>query len=251
MVIVVVIVIGLIVGSFLNVVINRLYTKEPIIWSRSHCANCKRELKVLDLIPLVSFFYLQGKCRYCKQKLSWQYPLVELITAITFVLLFISHRSQITDHGFWFQLVTACVLIVIAVYDYKHYLILDKIVFPGIVLALIYQLIFAYNIVWSLLGAVIVAGFFGLQYLISAGRWIGLGDVKLGILLGLIFGKLSLGFLMASYILGAIIGLGLIVFSGKNLKSHLPFGTILSISAIIFMLYGNKLVSWYLGLLGL
>jgi leader peptidase (prepilin peptidase)/N-methyltransferase len=243
MVIVIVIVLGLITGSFLNVVIFRLNTGKSFLFGRSFCLNCKKELKSRDLIPILSFLYLKGRCRYCKIKLSWQYPIVELATALSFAAAY-SYKLSATSYIF------ICIFIVIAVYDFKHYLILDKVVLPASLLALFFQ-IWQGNFLWPLLGALIVAGFFAVQYLASKGKWIGFGDVKLGILLGLIFAQNSLWFLLLAYFVGALIGIFLILFAGKQLKSRIPFGTILGFSAIIFILYGEFFISWYLSLLGL
>ncbi|MBI4363473.1 MAG: prepilin peptidase [Candidatus Doudnabacteria bacterium] len=269
MVIVIVIVLGLITGSFLNVVIFRLHSGKSFLFrrrafssgrnsdrasaselARSQCLTCGRQLQALDLIPLLSFLFLRGKCRYCGKKISWQYPIVELATAITFGLLVQNFQFSIFNFQFWFQAIIASFLIVIAVYDYKHYLILDKVILPASLTALIYQ-IWQGNLAWALLGALIIAGFFSLQYFASKGRWIGFGDVKLGIFLGLIFAQNALGFLVFAYVVGAVVALLLMAFGGKGLKSRVPFGTILGFSAIIFLLWGDRLVQWYLRLLGI
>ncbi|MBI4363243.1 MAG: prepilin peptidase [Candidatus Doudnabacteria bacterium] len=250
MVIVIVIVIGLVVGSFLNVVIHRLHTGGDILSDRSKCTQCGKVLAVLDLIPVISFVWLKGKCRYCQSKLSWQYPIVELTTALSFVLLALNYGLRITDYGFWVHAIFACFLIVIAVYDFKHYLILDKVVFPAAILALVYQTV-QNNLLWAVLGALIISGFFAFQYFISKGKWIGFGDVKLGIFLGLLFAESALWFLIFAYLVGALVALLLMAFAGKGLRSRVPFGTILGFSAIIFMLYGEAFVRWYYNLLGL
>lgn len=263
------IIFGLIVGSFLNVVIFRLHSGKSFLFRRrafnsgrnsdrastselprSQCLSCGKQLQALDLIPVLSFIYLRGKCRYCKAKLSWQYPIVELATAIIFALIISKFQFIFSNFQLWFQLVFACLFIVIAVYDFKHYLILDKIVFPFAVMTLIYQILLN-NIWWALLGVVIISGFFAFQYLVSRGQWIGLGDVKFGIVLGLIFAQNSLWFLIFSYVLGAVISLVLLAFVKQKLKSKVPFGTILGTSAIIFILWGDYLVKWYLGLIGI
>jgi leader peptidase (prepilin peptidase)/N-methyltransferase len=135
---------GLCVGSFLNVVINRLETSQSIFLTRSHCPQCKAILKWFDLIPVFSFLWLRGRCRYCGQKISWQYPLVELVTGILFVLvvylespnLFVgfpqqAEASNLLVTGYW--LLVICFLIIIFVYDLKYYLIPDKIIYPVII----------------------------------------------------------------------------------------------------------------------
>lgn len=244
-------ILGLIVGSFLNALIHRLHSGQSIVYDRSRCVHCKHLLSVWDLVPLFSFVLLRGKCRYCGKKISWQYPIVELATALIFILLAKNFEFQIADSEFWFQLVFACFLIVIAVYDLKHYLILDKVLVPASILASIYA-VYKGEFWAGLIGVIIISGFFGLQYLASKGRWIGLGDVKLGIFLGLIFGVgQSLMLLLIAYCTGALVGIILIMKGQRQMSSQLPFGTFLAISAIIMLIYGPSLLAWYIRLLGL
>lgn len=257
--IVLIFIFGLIIGSFLNAVIYRLYVKESFLFTRSHCPHCNHELAAKDLVPLFSFLALQGKCRYCHKPISWQYPLVELLTAILFVAAYNLHP---TPYTLAFQLVFISFLIVIAVFDYKHYLILDKVVFPALTLAVIWNIYLDLTTHYSLatthshfvsglIGALVVSGFFALQYYISRGRWIGFGDVKLGLFLGSLFGvKSSIVMLFMAYALGAVVGLILIALDRKTLGSKLPFGVFLSISAIIMLLYGMHLTDWYFRLIG-
>jgi leader peptidase (prepilin peptidase)/N-methyltransferase len=248
--IITVFILGLIVGSFLNAVIFRLATNESFATGRSHCPHCHHVLSALDLIPVLSFFILGGKCRYCGGKISWQYPLVELTTAVIFALLASNYGLQVMDHKFLFEAVLACFFIVIAVYDYKHYLILDKVVFPSLVLVIIWNMVTG-NFFNGLFGGVVVSGFFAAQYFISKGRWIGFGDVKLGLVLGNLFGLPgSLVLLMLAYFSGALVGIFLLITKRKHLTSHLPFGVFLSLSAIIMMLYGSELTKWYLNIIG-
>jgi prepilin signal peptidase PulO-like enzyme (type II secretory pathway) len=242
---------GLIVGSFLNAAIHRLHSGQSIIKDRSRCPHCGHLLGFIDLIPVISFFYLGGRCAYCHKKISWQYPAIEIITAITFVLLAFNYGLRVTDYGFWLQMVFICLLIVIGVFDFKHFLILDKLVFPALVIAVVASVLRG-TLVDSLVGSLLVSIFFAIQYFVSKGRWIGFGDVKFGLFLGALLGvKAGLAMLLLAYILGSITGLGLIAFGRKSLGSKLPFGSFLSVSAIITMLYGDLLVEWYLNLIGI
>ena len=176
---------GLIVGSFLNCVIYRLEIGKSALKGRSFCPHCQHQLKWQDLIPIFSFLILRGKCRYCKKPIFWQYPLVELITGILFLLFFIFHFS-------FFIFIISSFLIIIFVYDLKHYIIPDKIIYPAIVIAFLYQLfnhwsliINHLNFIYSALGA---SFFFLLIVLASRGKGMGIGDIKLGFLMGLILG---------------------------------------------------------------
>lgn len=245
---------GLVIGSFLNALIYRLYHGYSMR-GFSFCPHCRHQLGPLDLIPVVSFVYLKARCRYCKKKISWQYPLVELTTAIVFTLLasqlFILDPSQ----SFWPQIIgqglclaVASLLIAIFVFDWKYYLIPDGFVVAGAVAALLYRIFSpGQSFVDGLLGAVILAGFFGGLYLVSHGRWIGLGDAKLGIFLGLFLGwKMSLVMLMLAYVSGALVGVSLILMRKKTLQGILPFGTFLTFAALIALIWGDQILKWYL-----
>ena len=242
-------ILGLLVGSFLNVVIFRLHSHEAFLFGRSHCNTCKRELGVWDLIPLFSYLFLRGKCRYCQAHISWQYPMVELLTAFVFVLL--GAKFGVVNLEFLIGVIFACVMIVIAVYDFKHYLILDVVIFPALALSVFINLISG-SFVDGILGSILVSGFFLIQYLISKGSWIGFGDVKLGLLLGSLFGwKMSIILLLVSYMTGALVGTFLLILNKKKMSSKLPFGTFLGLSAIIILIYGDQILSWYRNLIGL
>lgn len=283
--------IGLSVGSFLNCLIYRLKEKELLnnkttkplnrlrgffgmtIKERSYCPKCKNKLGVLDLIPVFSFIFLGGKCRYCHQKISWQYPIVELLTGVIFTVaayqIFSLDFTEILDFRFqifevgrlfllfrnWFFI---SVLLFIFIYDLKYYLIPDKIILPAIIITLVFNTILQYcsvlkyspslNLNWLfystnpnflnfLFAAVIGGGFFLVQFLISKGRWIGGGDIRLGVLMGLMLGwPATLFALFLAYIIGAIIGIGLIVTGKKSWQSQIPFGPFLAGATIITLL---------------
>ncbi len=238
---------GLIIGSFLNVVINRLHLEKSLD-GRSYCPNCKATLEAQDLVPVLSFVFLQGKCRHCGKSISWQYPAVELATTISFLLLATRYELSLS-------LVLACALaafyVVIATYDLKHFLILDKVVYPGIAVAAVFAIVQG-HIISGLIGAAIISGFFYFQYYISKGRWIGFGDVKLGIMLGLAAGfPIAILLMFAAYMLGAITGVIMIALGKKQLGSQLPFGTFLAIAAVFTLLYGQAVMNWYSKLIGL
>ncbi len=258
---------GLIVGSFLNALIYRLNSGDSILEKSSKCPNCGHGLAWVDLIPVVSFFILKGKCRYCGKKISWQYPLVELATAIAFVLIYASNvipakagiqfwiagsAPRMTNYmELFFQFVFVSFLIVIFVYDLKHYLILDKVVFPAAAIALIYQG-YQGNLKNAFLEALFLAGFFAILYFVSRGRWIGFGDVKLGIFLGfLVPWPQTLVLFFSAYFIGALVSLVLIFLKTKKFSDQVPFGTFLTIAAFLAMLWGEQLIDWYFGLIGI
>lgn len=226
---------------------------------RSYCVKCGHTLGARDLVPLLSFIFLRGHCRFCKNKISWQYPLVELATGILFVL--IAYQSGVLVNGHWLLAIShwlgilrgwifVSFLIIIFVYDLRYYLIIDKVTIPAMVAAIILNLIM--GVLWwqLLLGAVVGGGFFWLQYVVSRRRWIGGGDIRLGILMGLMLGWP--GILLAlflAYVIGGAVGLILIISKIKTLKSAVPFGTFLSVATAITLLYGEKIIIWYLELI--
>jgi len=260
---------GLIVGSFLNCVIYRLEQDESFLKGRSYCPHCKHVLSWKDLIPIVSFFTLRGKCRYCQKKISRQYPLVELATGILFILVF-NFQLQATNYlvlvnfldffGFLILLLVSCLLLLIFVFDLKHYLIPDQLSYAAIISAAIYQLVrianFGFRIenlkmllpfFYSALGA---AAFFLFLVLVSKGKWMGEGDIKLAFFMGLFLGwPAILAALFLAFFGGAIIGLGLIVWKKKSLKSEIPFGPFLIAGTFISLFWGEQIIGFYLNLL--
>lgn len=257
---------GLIVGSFLNSVIYRLslpnFSWEKIIGlkERSYCPNCKHVLEWQDLIPILSFFDLNGKCRYCKKPISFQYPLVEIATALLFLLIFNSQfliSKQFLIFNFLnliYYWIIASFLIVIFVYDLKHYIIPDEIVYSAIAIALIFNFQFLISNQSSIfksaiLSAVGASAFFLIIFLLSKGKWLGFGDVKLAFFMGLFLSFPSIIVaLFFSYLIGAIIGLGLIFSGKKGLKSEVPFGPFLVTGTFVALFFGEKIIHWYLDL---
>jgi leader peptidase (prepilin peptidase)/N-methyltransferase len=247
-------ILGLAVGSFLNCVIYRLEKNESFLIGRSYCPKCKHQLGWQDLIPLLSFLELGGKCRYCKQKISWQYPLVELATGILFVSVFHIAFPNLLLSIYYFLI--SSLLIVIFTYDLKYYIIPDEIIYPAIVITFLYNIFYScfmlhssysiLNILCSGLGA---SAFFLAIFLISKGKWLGFGDVKLAFFMGLFLGfpNILVAFFI-SFLIGAIIGLGLIFCGKKSLKSEVPFGPFLVTGTFLALFLGNQIINWYFNL---
>ena len=236
---------GLAVGSFLNCVIYRLALPR----GRSFCPHCKHILSWQDLIPVLSFLILRGKCRYCQKKISWQYPLVELATGLLFVLIF-WHLGFGFDLAFGFWILISCFLIIIFVYDLKHFIIPDKIIYPAIGVVFIYNVLRdPTSLMRSGLAAILAAGFFLSIVLVSRGRWMGLGDVKLAFLMGLFlsFPNILIALFFA-FLIGAIIGVGLILAKRKTLRSEVPFGPFLVTGTFFALFWGERIAQWYLDL---
>lgn len=199
----------------------------------------------LDLVPVFSFLLLGGKCRYCKAKISPQYPLVEIGTGILFLLII---NFQVSSINSVFLFYVASSLIVIFVYDLRHYIIPDKVLFPAIVVTFLYRFIDNWKLIIDNYGpAVLLAsGFFLLIYLISKGRGMGFGDVKLAILMGLLLGFPNiLVALLLSFWLGAIVGLAAMALQKKGLKSELPFAPLLIAGTFLALFWGQPIIAWY------
>lgn len=243
---------GVCVGSFLNCVIYRLEEKKKIT-GRSFCPSCKHKLRWQDLVPVFSFLFLRGKCRYCRKKISWQYPVVEIATGLVFLLIFSAQGGPARGWNFLglaFLFYIAGSLIIIFVYDLKHYEIPDKVLFPAIIVTLVFQAI-AGNlpIIDYLLAVLVSAGFFFLIFWFSKGKWLGFGDVKLAVLMGFLLGFTNvLVALFVAFFLGAIIGIILMVLQKRGLKSEIPFGPFLVLGTFLAMLAGSQIIQWYLNI---
>lgn len=241
---------GLIIGSFLNVVIFRLKKGEQFLKGRSKCLACGASLGVWDLIPLFSFVFLQGRCRYCKAKISWQYPLVELATGLVFLIGFIHYYGGAVLRppflNYLAYLVFSCFLIIIFVYDARYYLILDKVSLSALVVAFVFNYFLGKPWQNLLLASVLVAGFFLLQFVLSKGLWIGGGDIRLGLVIGAMLGwPRAVTALIMSYVLGAIIGIFLVAFRQKAWKSQLPLGAFLAFASWAVYLWGGKIIDYW------
>lgn len=254
-----VLIFGSAVGSFLNVVTLRL-PFERSLKGRSACPNCHKQLSFWQLWPVVSFVLLSGKCANCGKKISWRYPVVEIICGLIFLFLWMHINPQ--DPVDFLFLVQAWVLaafaIAVFIIDFEHFLILDSLVFPvlGFFLAinLILDLaVFGAGFTHSLNGALgALAGFipFYLIWRFSEGRLMGFGDAKLMLALGAAVGWPGVVVLFLSAVfLGSVVGLALLILGRKTLKSALPFGCFLSIGGLLALLYGKEIIHWYLSLL--
>lgn len=220
---------GLLVGSFINVLIDRIPRNESIL-GRSYCENCKTTLRWQDLIPVLSFIYLRARCRHCHFPLSYQYPFVEILTGIMFAFIYLHLASaQIFNFQLIYYLFIVSSLIVIFFADIKHGIIPDKIILPAILVTFVWLVIEKQLLIGEhLLAAFGSLLFFILIFVMTRGRGMGFGDVKFSFLFGLILGLQ--GAILALYIAfltGGIIGFILILWKKKNLKSTISFGPFL------------------------
>ncbi|MFA4999940.1 MAG: prepilin peptidase [Patescibacteria group bacterium] len=241
---------GLIIGSFLNCLLWRLHENETIA-GRSYCPKCRQAIAWYDNIPVLSFIALGGRCRHCRKKISWQYPLVELITAFLFLL---SFRSVFNQPQFSLLLardwILISTLIIIFVYDFRWQLVPMNLVWP--LTAVIFILNFLLGVSWIslLIFAASGAAFFLIQYFLTKKRGIGEGDIWLGLFLGAAYpsaGQLLL-ILILAYGVGALSALILLAGRKKGWKSRIALGPFLALGAIIALIWGERLITWYLGL---
>ena len=241
---------GLIIGSFLNSVIYRLEVGWSIARERSRCPKCGHILAWYELVPLLSFAVQRGRCRACGERVSWQYPVVELAAAVLFALGYISlpayGRASFELAYLFFVLAS---LLVLFVFDLKYYIIPNKVLYPLIVVALFHIFIGSpiFLPTHPFLSALSSAGFFLSIFILSRGEWIGFGDVKFGVFMGLFLGFPN--FLVAlffSYVLGALIGGILLLYQRKTFKSQIPFGPFLIAGTLIAYFRGSEIMQWYL-----
>lgn len=244
---------GTIVGSFISMLNYRIRRSvKGIFFGRSFCPHCKVKLNFFDLVPLLSYIFLRGKCRSCNKKISIEYFLTELVTGFLFAILFLSFNFlNGTDPlitSFW--LTVSIFLMAIFFYDLKYQEIPLKLSIPVIVLgALGSYFILKTPIESIIIGGLIGKLFFYLQYIISKGKWVGLGDSDIGLAMGLILGtKLTLVALMLAYIIGSIYAIILLVTGQAKMKTALAFGPFLIIGLYISALYGQNLANWYINL---
>lgn len=242
-------VLGAVLGSFLNAWIWRARVGKSIVKGRSECPCCGATLAWFDLIPIISFFVLRGRCRTCGKDISRQYPLVELFLGLAFLFVALLEQAQyiiaIRDMFVLFFLTF------VFVYDFRYQQILESTtLFPAMLLFIGTGILLPWSISTMLIGATVGGGFFLFQYLISRGTWIGLGDVYLGIFMGIILGwPLVLVAIILAYILGALVTAPLLVLKKKTARSKVAFGTYLSAATVVVLFWGNNLVHWYVGLI--
>lgn len=233
---------GLIIGSFLNAVVYRLEAVESLM-ERSHCPHCKKKVRWFDNIPVVSFLILSARCRDCGEKISWQYPVVEIMVGLMFALLGKLFFDS-SDFSSWlltaYYLFVFSVLAVIFMYDLKYMEIPMLILWIGVAGSLMYfmyvdwSFLGMFESIWSsrtisgVLGAFVAGGFFFVLASYSREVWMGYGDAYLGILVGLIVGWPNVWLaMMMAFVIGAIISVAMIAFRKKTMKSQVPFAPFL------------------------
>jgi leader peptidase (prepilin peptidase)/N-methyltransferase len=247
-------VVGLCVGSFVNVVVHRVPRKESIVRPRSHCPSCDVELSNRDNVPVLSWLLLKGRCRSCDAPISVRYPLVELATAALFVAGAVRFGADWVLPAY---LVFFASLLAISVIDLERYIIPNRIVYPTIFVSLpLLALAAAAQDEWTNFGHAVLGATSAFVLLLvvhlASPRGMGFGDVRLSFILGLFLGWLDpwvghvfLG-LFLGFLLGSVTGLVLIAMRRRDRKDHIPFGPFLAAGAVLSVLVGNPIIDWYL-----
>lgn len=239
-----ILILGLSIGSFLNVCIYRIPEKKSIAFPASHCPNCKHALNAVDLIPILGYLINRGKCKYCGVKISLQYPIVELLTGIVFLLLF--NKFFISMELLKYAMLSS-LLIVVTVIDLERQEIPDELIIFGLIAGLLFNI---YNIktdmIPGIMGFVLGGGVFLIIAMLTNGA-MGGGDIKLMAVLGLFFGwKIIILISIIAFIIGAVISLILIAVKVKSRKDYIPFGPFIAIAALTAIFYGIQIIDLYM-----
>jgi leader peptidase (prepilin peptidase)/N-methyltransferase len=243
-------VLGLIIGSFLNVVIHRLPQGQSVVTPRSRCASCGGELRAIDNVPVVSYLMLGGRCRQCQARISIRYPIVELATMAVFVAHYLLFGLDILLVP---RLLFAAALIVLFAIDLEHHLLPNAITLPGILVGLAFSVLLPPGILAALIGTLVGGGVLWAigegYYRLTGQEGMGGGDVKMLAMIGAFLGwKLVLVTLVFSSIAGSLIGIVVLATRRGGMKYAPPYGTFLALGALVASLFGEHIVSWYVGL---
>lgn len=241
---IIVFVYGIVIGSFVNVLICRLPEHENIATERSHCMSCGHKLRWYDLVPLFSWLFLRGKCRYCGTRISAQYPIVEAVNGIGYVLILFANGISLSSilYMLCFSILTA-----IAVIDWRTYEIPVGLNIAILALGVAGTIADYRNVWYHLIGMVTVSGFLLLLYIVTRGRGIGGGDIKLMGAAGLLLGWKHIIFaLVIGCVVGSVIHIILMKVKGKD--RVLAFGPYLAVGLFAVMIWGSQMIDWYAGL---
>lgn len=243
-----ILVLGLIIGSFLNVCIYRIPNEQSISFPPSHCCSCNHRLYPLDLIPIISFVFLKGHCRYCNEKISVRYPLIESLNAILYILIYLKFGLTIYTLKYF---ILASLLIVISVIDFESQDVYLSTTIFGLIVGLLFMAIeyfvyhneFLYLILGGILGALIIGT------IVFLTRGMGEGDIEIAGVCGLFLGyKLIIFALFLAVIIGGTAGIIILALKFKKAKEKIAFGPCIAIGTIISILYGKELIQYYLNL---
>lgn len=238
-------VLGLVIGSFLNVCIYRIPMEQSIAFPPSHCTNCNHKLTPLDLIPVISYIFLRGKCRYCKEKISARYPLIEVLNSVLYLLIYFKFGLTLITLKYC---ILTSILIVIGMIDYDtQFVYTSTTLFGGIIACIfiiIQGVIYKNGVFDLLLGGLIGFGIIGLIVFFTKGM--GEGDIEIAAVCGLFLGVkgILLG-LFISIIIGGVVGIIILLCKLKKAKEKIAFGPFIAIGSLISMLWGIEILRSY------
>jgi leader peptidase (prepilin peptidase)/N-methyltransferase len=252
-------ILGLIFGSFLNAVAWRLHAGKSFVRGRSQCDQCGHTLSARDLVPVFSWLAQKGRCRYCQQKISWQHPTAELLTSLAFVFSYLWWPESLNGAApkvlFVGWLMCLVGLVALAIYDLNWMLLPNKLIYPTLLVAVAargfyvaaYELRPFHALLYWGASLLVASGFFWLLFMVSRGRWIGYGDVRLGLVTGTLLASPSLSFMMIflASLAGSLIAIPLLAYRNQSLGSRLPYGPFLIGATFFVMLFGQTLLDWY------
>lgn len=244
-----IIVLGLVIGSFLNVCIYRIPVEESIAFPPSHCGKCQHNLSPIDLVPVFSYIFIGGRCKYCKEKVSLRYPLIEVLNALLYLIIYFKFGLVLITLKYC---ILASLLIVIGMIDYDtQFVFTSTTIFGGIVAGIfivIQAVVYKEGIIDLIFGGVIGFGIIGLIVLLTKGM--GEGDIEIATVCGLFLGVkgILLGLFLA-IILGGIVGIIILALKLKNAKEKIAFGPCIAIGSLISMIWGVEILKFYWNLL--
>ncbi|MBI2027829.1 MAG: prepilin peptidase [Deltaproteobacteria bacterium] len=244
----IILVLGLLLGSFLNVCITRLPQKKSLWWPRSYCDSCHKTLSPIDLIPVLSFLIQKGHCRYCKTHIPVLYPIIEVLTASLLFFLYLQFDFSLE---FLVHVYLVCVLIVLSFIDLKHYILPDVITLPSIVVGLIISiftphLAFRVSLLGLIFGGGILYAMGWVYHTLTKREGMGGGDIKLMAMLGAFLGVQAVFFILfVSCFLGSVWGGVCVLFKKSTRLTPIPFGPFIALATLVYIFFGIALISWY------
>lgn len=240
---------GIVIGSFLNVCIFRIPEGQSICYPPSHCGSCEHQLGVLDLVPVLSYIFLRGRCRYCKEKISIRYPLIELLNGLLYLIIYFKYGFNILTLKYF---VLTSLLIVISMIDFDTQDVYTSTTIfgavAGIIFVVIQQFVFKQGSLEYIIGGIVGAVIIGIVVFITRGM--GEGDIEIAGVCGLFLGwKGILIALFLGIVIGGIVGIIILLLKIRNAKDRMAFGPFIAIGTIISMLYGSEILNAYLNFL--
>ncbi len=236
---------GAVLGSFVLVFVSRCMSGESFVKGRSRCNSCKIQLRAIELIPVLSFVLLKGRCKSCKSKISMWHFFSEVILGILFLSVFFI-TPQIGPDDVFIRLFLLSSLFVLFLFDAHHGVLPDLITLPTLLFTFGYMWLRGFSVPQMVGGAVIGAGVFALQYIISKGKWVGSGDIRLGAIMGVMLGVTGVVTALGiAYVVGAVVAVGLLLMKRKDLGDSLPFGVFLIPATVVVWYYGLDIIRYF------